>query len=98
MAGVISQVGHDLVASWVALRVARERQARKAAVADRREELQRVPAPAPGRRELLASLEDDEVLAVLGEEVAHREPGLARSDHDHVVTMRDGVHRSPRCL
>src|SRR5919197_5753707 len=72
--------------------------ARKAALASRREELQRIPASAPGRRGCLDSLEDGEVRALQGEEIADRESRLAPSDHDNVVTVRGWVHRSPGLL
>src|ERR671936_183457 len=70
----------------------------KAALASRREELQRVPASAPGRRGCLDSLEDGEVRALPGEEIADRDSSLAASDHDNVVTVRGWVHRCPGLL
>jgi hypothetical protein len=97
VAGVIGQVVHDLVATGVAVRVARERETGERVIAGGREQLERVPALAPCGRRLVRRLEDRDVAPLAGEEVADRQAGLATADHNHLAALGHGAigHNSP---
>ena len=106
MLGVLGQIGGNVVAAWIAVGIAGERQARQAAVASRRKQLQRVPPRAPGARRLLPRLEDRELATLLSQEMPDRKTRLAAADDDHVqvMTQRGGpwcrlsfVRLSHRC-
>src|SRR5205085_12184258 len=71
--GVIAQITDDVVAPGVAVRLAGERHARQAAVANRREQLQRVPPCAPAGCVLRCRLQDRELPTLLSEEVPDRQ-------------------------
>ena len=87
MPGVLGEVGHHVVAAGVAVRIAGEGQARQAAVASGRKQLQRVPPRAPGGRRLLRRLEDREVATLLSQEIPDRKTGLAAADDDHLQVI-----------
>ena len=84
---ILLQVGDDLVAVRIAVRVTGKNQARKAVVATRGEEDQRVPAIAPGGADRVGALEDHEPATLLREEVADRQARLAGSDHGDIKTI-----------
>ena len=98
VARVVGEVGDDVVAARVAVRIPGERPAREAVVADRGEQPQRVPALAPRRRWHIGRFQDREVPALLGEQVADRQAGLPAADDDHLVPPLDllGVQSSSR--
>ena len=81
---VLLEVGHHLVAAGVAVGLTGKRQAGKRVIAARREQDQRVPAPAPRGADRLARLQDHEPAAGAREEVADRQPGLAGADDDNL--------------
>jgi hypothetical protein len=84
---VALEVGDDLVAAGIAVRVAGELEPGKAVVAPRREERERVPARAPRGTDRVGGVEDDEAAVLLGELVAHGQAGLAAADHCYVVMV-----------
>ena len=77
VARVLGEVGDDLVAGGVVVRVAREGEPGEAVVADGSEQPERLPAAAPRRGGAVGGLEDGEPPALLGEVVADGEAGLA---------------------
>ena len=91
--GVPLEVGDDLVARRVSVRVAGEGEPRQRVVAARREEDERVPAAPPGGTDGVRGFDDHEPSALLGEKVPDGEAGLARADHDDVVALV--VHYDP---
>ena len=91
--GVLGEVGHHVVTPGIRVRIAGERQARQAAVASGREQLQRVPPRAPGGRRLLRRLEDREVATLLSQEIPDRKPGLAAADYNHLEVIACGPVR-----
>src|SRR5436305_610253 len=62
---VLGEIGHHVVAARVAARIAGEGQARQAAVANGRKEVQRVPPSAPGGPRLRCRLQDREAATLL---------------------------------
>jgi hypothetical protein len=88
---VVRQVVRHLVARRIPVRVAREGETRERVVACRGEQSQRVPALAPRHRGLAGGLENREIAALLGQEVADGEACLAAADHDYVAMLRDGA-------
>ena len=84
---VLLEVADDLVARGIAVRVAREGKARKAVIAARCEQHERVPAPAPRRPDRVARVEDREVPALFCQEVPHGEPGLPSPYHRNVESI-----------
>ena len=85
VAGVVGEVGDDLVPAGVVGRRGGERQAGEAVVARGGEQAQRVPAFAPCRRRRRRGVEDREALPALREVVADGEARLPGADHDHLV-------------
>src|SRR5690606_2290301 len=85
--GVPLQVVGDVVLARVRVGLGGERHAREACVPGGREELQRLPPSAPGRADLVRGVEDREPEAESLEVVAHRQPGLAGSNYDHVQPL-----------
>src|SRR5205814_1953438 len=88
--GVRVQVRDRLVPARVAVRITRERHPRQGVIPAWREEFQRVPALAPGGRDVVRALQDYEVAAAPGEEVADGHAGLAAADDDDVVVIGRG--------
>jgi hypothetical protein len=86
-AGVLGEVGDDLVAGGVVVGVAGEREPGEAVVARGGEERERVPALAPGCGGSFGGVKDGEAAALLGEVVADGEAGLAAADDDDVVMV-----------
>src|SRR5437764_6517271 len=60
IASIIGEITHDLVATWVTVRIAGDRASWQAVVARRREQPQRVPASASRRCRRLAGLKNHE--------------------------------------
>src|SRR5207249_11990301 len=89
---VLLQVRDHLVASRVAVGIAGEGESGEAVVATRGEEDERVPASAPGSADRIGCVEDQEVLALAGEEVADRQSRLTGADYHEVVTLILGRH------
>jgi hypothetical protein len=90
VAGVVGEVGDDLVARGVVVRIAGKGLAGEAVVARRREEPQRVPPLAPRGRGGIGGLEDDEVAVLVGEVAADGETGLTAADDDDLAV--GGAH------
>ena len=90
MPGVLGQIGRNVVAAGIAVRIAGEGQARQAAVASRRKQLQRIPPRAPSGRRLLRRLEDRELATLPSQEIPDRETGLAAADDDHLQVIAHG--------
>jgi hypothetical protein len=84
---VIGEVGHDVVAPRVAVGVAREVEPGQAVVAHGREQPQRVPAGSPRGGGYAGGFEDGEPAALLGEEVADGQAGLAAADDDDLAPL-----------
>ena len=84
---VLGEVGHDVVAARVAVRIAGEGQTRQAAIASGRKQLQRVPPCAPSGRRLLRRLEDRELATLPSQEIPDRKTGLAAADNDHLAIV-----------
>src|SRR3954469_14024052 len=74
------------------VRIAGKDQARKAAVSCRGEQLQRLPALTPSGSRLVSRIQDREVAALTGKEIADGEASLPPSDHDHLVAIGHDVH------
>src|SRR5690242_19921749 len=85
--GVQLEVCDHLVASRIAIGVARESQSWKAGVATRGKQHERFPAIAPSVADPVGGVEDDEPRAVLREEIAHRESGLAGANNSDLDTV-----------
>src|SRR3954453_6715217 len=85
---VVREVGDDVVAAGVAVGVAGKGQTRQAVVADRREQLQGVPAGPPCGGRFAGRLQDREPAALLSQEVADGQSCLATADDDHVPPRR----------
>ncbi len=88
VAGVVGEVGDDLVARRMVVGVAGERLAREAVVAGRGEEPKRVPPLAPRGGGCVGGLKDGEAAALLGEVVPDGETGLPATDDDGLVVAR----------
>jgi len=82
--GVGLEVGDHLIPGRVAIRIAREREARQRAVPPGREESERLPALPPGGADRIGALEDHESTAVPCEEIADGQARLPSADHGHV--------------
>ena len=78
--GVTSQVGEYLIATWIAVGIARERQFGQTAVAPRSEESEGLPAPPPGSTNGVGTIENHERSPLALQKVANRETRLACSD------------------
>ncbi len=92
---VLVEVGSDLVAGRVTLRVAGEGEPGQCVVAARGEQDERVPAIPPRGPDGVRLLEDDEPSLLLGQGMADREPRLSGADHGDVVSH--ALHHNP-CL
>ena len=87
VARVVGEVGDDVVAARVASGSPGNARPGQAVVADRREQPQRVPALAPRCRQRVGRFEDRELPALLGEQVANRQAGVAAADDDHLAPV-----------
>src|SRR4051794_2207928 len=89
MPRIFGEIGSDLVATGVPLRIAGKSQAREAAVASRRKQLQRIPPPMPSSRRLLRRLENREPAALLRQKMPDGKTSLAAPDDDHIEVIVD---------
>ena len=90
---VVGEVGDDVVAARVAVGVAGEVEPGQAVVAHGREQPQRVPSGSPGGGRFAGGFEDGEPAALLGEEVADGQAGLAAADDDDLAPLGAGGRR-----